>query len=573
MRSRIRNNPGHDCPVRRRAGGFTLVEMTTSLAVAAVLFAALGSALVVATRAVPEDDDLTATLARTNRALQEFADELQHARYITEATATSITFVLPDRNRDGLPEVIRYAWGGNAGDALTRRANGGSAVAILSDVQSIQLTFTRQAVTQTYPGKPVEGALQTLSSHTSAAGPRAWTIDQTHFISQHIRPKLPAEAAGWRIKEAFLYGTAPSGEGGEEGSEGEEEGEGADTNKTLVQLRTPRDDKTPTSIVLDEAELAKSDLLSTYSWHAVGFSKAVTFATNDTACLVLAHSGTDASGRFLWDDAAAASGQSRSSDSGTTWTADTSATLVHEIRGTILTPGVDQTLTRDHHTSARMTLTVGSGDPVALETNIALLNRPQELTAVWEADFEVDPRLIDLNMDGAADWTATEADAFGVTHLVPPVWSVTGEMHTSPVNDFTEPVTVDVRMEDVTDEGEGGGVFLHVDRSGDTYAHIRARTNLQPDGTQTLDVTTYDTNLAFVTVYEQAGFRGPVEVQILVDPAQDSFNLKINGTDRGTYAYGRITAAGKAPVIGLDETAASSGTQIDHIRVRLGGTK
>ena len=62
-----------------------------------------------------------------------------------------------------------------------------------------------------------------------------------------------------------------------------------------------------------------------------------------------------------------------------------------------------------------------------------------------------------------------------------------------------------------------------------------------------------------------------VDVRLLVDPAADTVYVKVDGNDRGTYRYGRITLV-RPRIIGLYETDDPSGVQFDSVRIRVGGT-
>src|SRR5439155_275969 len=86
--------------------GFTLVEMAVSLAVVSVLMVALGSVVVIAAKALPAAAGPGEVSLAAGAALDTFTSELRYATAITEATLTSVTFTVADRNNDGNPETI-----------------------------------------------------------------------------------------------------------------------------------------------------------------------------------------------------------------------------------------------------------------------------------------------------------------------------------------------------------------------------------------------------------------------------------------------------------------------------------
>lgn len=83
--------------------------------------------------------------------------DLERATGFTERTATSATFTVPDRNGDGRPETLRYAWSGTPGAPLTLQMNGGTIQNLATNVQQFQLTYRTRLVAapvvpdQTFP--------------------------------------------------------------------------------------------------------------------------------------------------------------------------------------------------------------------------------------------------------------------------------------------------------------------------------------------------------------------------------------------------------------------------------------
>jgi hypothetical protein len=101
--------------------------LAAALAIFAVLSVAIGSTLVIASRAV---DDGTAPGSKT-AAAREIGDiiigDIGDALEFTKRGDHGIEFAVPDRDSNGLPETICYEWDGNAGGNLYREYNGGGA--------------------------------------------------------------------------------------------------------------------------------------------------------------------------------------------------------------------------------------------------------------------------------------------------------------------------------------------------------------------------------------------------------------------------------------------------------------
>ena len=125
--------------------GFTLIELVVSMTIAAILMAAMVSAILITTRSI---DDGTGTAARivTSRSVtSRITSDLHFALDFSERTDKAVTFTVPDRDGDLVPETVRYAWSGVVGDPLTKEYNGGPAVVIAEDVQDLKLSYLLRA--------------------------------------------------------------------------------------------------------------------------------------------------------------------------------------------------------------------------------------------------------------------------------------------------------------------------------------------------------------------------------------------------------------------------------------------
>ncbi|HYO26325.1 MAG TPA: prepilin-type N-terminal cleavage/methylation domain-containing protein [Lacipirellulaceae bacterium] len=126
---------------RRRARGFTLLELIVSLAAAATLMVGMSSTMYIALRAANPDHLGSPAALRSLACTAHLAAELQFALSVTEAGGTAMTFTVPDRgDADSTPDTIRYAWA-SAGQPVTRQYNGGTATAVLSSAQSVALQY------------------------------------------------------------------------------------------------------------------------------------------------------------------------------------------------------------------------------------------------------------------------------------------------------------------------------------------------------------------------------------------------------------------------------------------------
>ena len=119
----------------------TLIEVVVTTATMTVLLGGIGSALVVASRALPGPRDQLGAAIAAASVVGDIAAELYCAQTVTELAPAAIEFTVADRNNDAAPETIRYAWSGTDGDSLTRAYNGAAAVAVFDDVREFALRY------------------------------------------------------------------------------------------------------------------------------------------------------------------------------------------------------------------------------------------------------------------------------------------------------------------------------------------------------------------------------------------------------------------------------------------------
>jgi len=98
------------------------------------------------------DQSGTAQRAEADQVLDKFVADVEHAISFSERTANAVTFTVPDRDGNGLPDTIRYAWSGTPGDPLTYEYNGSVAEKIAVDVHNFNLaSMTRLMIAPVIP--------------------------------------------------------------------------------------------------------------------------------------------------------------------------------------------------------------------------------------------------------------------------------------------------------------------------------------------------------------------------------------------------------------------------------------
>ena len=535
--------------------GLTLIELSVSLAVVSIVLGAIGSTVVLVTHAVPGAGDPATRTIAAGRVGERLTAELSEAIHICQWPANAITFTVADRDADGSPERICYSWSGTPGEPLTRAYNGGAAVTVVQDVHEFQLTYDLKTVSEEYPGPFVESAEVYLSGYDPVPADKEFSVDDKHWIGQYCKPTLPPEAITWAAKRILFTAM----------------GRGGITGTTKVQLRLADGNALPTDTVLQERVMNEWELSSVvYTWREFSFDGASGLSPGDGLCLVLEWIQDAHSASILYDDEVPATAMVTTDNAGDTWRNEAAKAIVYHAYGTYTTAGAPQTVSRQYVTNVRIAMQVGGEAVSRIDTAARMLNTPEVLSAVWQADFSTDPTVLDFDGNGSSDWTAEDGD-FDTARLSDGVWAAKETIHSNPDNDHVELTTVDVRFRDTTAGGEGAAISVRVDRAGSVFGQIRARVFQEAGGTQTVLVEALEGVLPSQLVLACTGLTsGFVDLHLLVDPDLDTVSIWVNGQHRATATYPRYSDI-LPPGVQLFPSSNDTGAQFDHVRIRVGG--
>jgi hypothetical protein len=202
------------CAGRAAARGLSLAELAVSLVIVAVLAVTLASVMVMTGRAVA----LSATHAgeaKVDDAAAAIASDQRFALSVTERTARSITFTVADRDNDKVPETIRYAWSGIAGDPLTRQLNGGAAVVVVPSVKKFNLSYLL-ATTPATPVSTVDAESAEVPLYVYESGSSASAVSTLSWVGEYFKPDWASVAQGrtvssWRVTRVEVMAAKPIG--------------------------------------------------------------------------------------------------------------------------------------------------------------------------------------------------------------------------------------------------------------------------------------------------------------------------------------------------------------------------
>lgn len=525
------------------------MELVVAMAIMSVVLGSISAAMFITVQALPDGKSAADVAASEFNALEQFATELTYALHFTERSATTVAFTVADRDNDGVPERIRYAWSGSPGDALTRAYNGGTAADFLADVSEFDLVFQVKQVTEEYPGPLVEGPEVVLHSHGTVNGTaNGFSIKRDDWPGQYFSPTLPADAASWSITRALLFARR----------------DGAGSGETLVQLRTADQNNLPTSTIIEAQSMWESLLGSSFGWYELVYNDVSGLDPGQGLCLVAKHNAGGTAAVIMYDNGGG-SGAFNTHDAGGSWSYFDSIERLHYIYGKIIAPGPTQTATRGYVTAVSVALRSGDDSASRLMTTVQTLNYPEALLALWETGFDIDP-LVDLNGDGQADWVVGigNHDADSVSNGV---WDADARLDTSPEFDFTHLTTASVRFRD-TSIGAGGVVFrINADNTGTTVSPIVVRLKLETDVTQTLTIFGVDDAGSVIFDTLTGLDSGWVTLRLLIDPVLDTVCLMVDSAYVGTYEYPSRNAGGLNRVAMLNRSPTAA--EFDYVSIRV----
>ncbi len=349
---------GHSRRTPRPATGYTLVEVLVSSVSMGVLMIGITGAVLLATQAVDDSAKTSGCIRNVTSAMDEFVRDVRCASSITELSGGAMSFIVPDRNGDGLEEKIRYAWSGVVGAPLTRQINDANAAPILSEVRGIYAI--------TYPviepnGSGSGGGL--LIGHDATAHEKSFTVQQNNWVGEYFLPSLPADATSWSVTQVLFKAAAA----------------GLATGQVVIELRQASAGL-PTGTILAQATVPESYMDPvTSQWESVGFSGVSGLSPAAGLCIVVRYlSGGDACKILYQDTDAYPTGAHMvtTSTGGASWTAPPACSMMFKVYGTVTTPS---------GTSAgsskigwmRISIIAGPNSQTRTDVAVQFLNKPE----------------------------------------------------------------------------------------------------------------------------------------------------------------------------------------------------
>lgn len=346
----------------RRAGprarpGFTLVEVSLAAGMGAMVLVALGSVVLIASKALPDTTSRRSFMDHMS-ALNRLSADVMYATRVVQVDATSITVRVPDRDGDGREEEISYSWAGKDTEPFVRKYNDAAPESLAGDIASIQLTWNTAQYANPTTYSP--GATTLLGSCTSGLLTNRTTINALAWAGEVVSVSLPSGAARFTVTKVELYGRAS----------------GSADSVMSVQVRGIRSGM-PNTTLLASADISESAFGSSDGWVSTGFATPAVLDAGQSVCLLASwKSGNDACDLRYASSLLVASSASMvtTSDAGATWSSSNSRSLYYKLWGVPYTANPTTYATRLTNVTVEMK---DASTGTMRSVLIPLLNQPE----------------------------------------------------------------------------------------------------------------------------------------------------------------------------------------------------
>ncbi len=305
---------------KQSRSGMTMLELVVSIPTATVLIGAMAMCVTVMMRARSQDDMLFDRTYNLSKALNQMASDIELATSHVSSSASHLEFVVPDRNGDGLPEQMRYEWGGATGanaNNILWKYNSSPLSILFEDVGQFSLQLNHALAATAVPNhlRTEVAVLKSLDAYPDGVF-REQVINSGNHIGQYFIPDVPGTGKRWDLGAIRIMAKA------------------ADSNVDgVLQIRVMRGDtltRLPIAPILADIKIEEWRLGSSYQWLDLPISPIAWQSQGIPLCLTIGYaSGTGdiAKIQFLENGTGMPSNTNllTSNNGGLSWTASNSS--------------------------------------------------------------------------------------------------------------------------------------------------------------------------------------------------------------------------------------------------------
>jgi len=334
-----------------------------SVAITTFLVGVICSSMLLAGRALPDENSPADAGVRAAGVADELAADMQYATAVTYRSEHAVEFKTADRNGDEVPESIRYEWSGVPGDPLTRSYNGGTAKEVLGNVQTFELSYDLEVLSKEVPSGN-ESPETLLIACPGNAYLASRSIESAEWCGQYFKPSLPADAVSWKVSRVQFYAKAG----------------GSTKGEASVQLRLATEGGYPSDAVLEEKSLLEETLLEDYLKQEFSFGGVCGIPPDQGLCLVIKHVSDAEACKVLTQYAYFDSSRTWmvwTGDAGTSWTRPLGDSMLIWVYGTVTTAGTPVIEQTRRLKGVQIKLAAGEGATRRITAGVRTLNAPE----------------------------------------------------------------------------------------------------------------------------------------------------------------------------------------------------
>ena len=265
----------------RRRSGVTMMELIITLPTATVLIGAMAMCITIMMRAKSQDDTLFRSTYDLSSAATQIASDIEMAVTHVSSSTTHIEFVVPDRNGDGLPEQMRYEWGGATGanaNKILWKYNQEPLSVLFDDVGTFDLQKGSVSVPSSVPNhlRSDVAVLKSINAFPSGVF-REQVINAGNSIGQYFIPDVTGSGIKWDLGSIRIMVRA------------------ADANLDgILRIQVNASDtatKLPIAPILAEVKIAESRLGKDYQWLDIPIAPITWQAQGVPLCVTIGYEG------------------------------------------------------------------------------------------------------------------------------------------------------------------------------------------------------------------------------------------------------------------------------------------
>ncbi len=264
-----------------RRSGVTMLELMVTLPSATVLIGAMAMCITIMMRAKSQDDTLFRSTYELSNAATQIASDIESAVSHVSSSTTHIEFVVPDRNGDGLPEQMRYEWGGATGanaNKILWKYNQEPLSVLFDDVGAFELQKNTVLAPSSVPNhlRSDVAVLKSINAFPSGVF-REQVVNSNNSIGQYFIPDVPGSGIKWDLGSVRILVRA------------------ADANLDgILCIRVTASNTTtklPIAPILADVKIAESRLGTDYQWLDIPIAPISWRAQGVPLCITVGYGG------------------------------------------------------------------------------------------------------------------------------------------------------------------------------------------------------------------------------------------------------------------------------------------